>query len=112
VATQDVLVEETSSYETFASSGLKGLGSTTLDSFKLQSYNDGAIEPEPIITVYVCVDVTNVDVLDANGISIVNQNGRARLPFEASFISDDTTGNGKLILAAKELWTGEDFCEI
>jgi hypothetical protein len=112
VATDEILQAETSSYETFASSGLTGLGSTILDSFALQSHDPGATAPEPLITVYACIDVTNVDVLDANGISIVNQEGRARLPFEASFVSDDKQGSNHLLLSAKELWTGEDFCAI
>jgi hypothetical protein len=112
VATEEILQDESTSYETFVSSELTGRGSTTLDSFVLQAYNPGAIAPDPTITVYACIDVTGVDVLDANGVSAVNQEGRARLPFEASFISDRQGGVDRLILSAKELWTGEDFCVI
>ena len=108
VATQEVFEFESESFATFRDSGYRSTGETKLDSLALQSYDANAKEPESIVVIYACVDVSNVDVLNAEGDSVVNQNGSARLPFEAFF----TSPNGQnLILSAKELWTGGDFCE-
>jgi hypothetical protein len=78
---------------------------TTFDSMAIQQRLDGG-RGHVVLTVYVCLDVSNVDIVDETGVSIVAEGRDSRLPLEIDL--DDIEGGLKV--SRSELWSGQDFC--
>jgi len=108
VATEDVLRFEQTGFDRVLDSGHRSVGHTKFDSMVLQQYEPLAQEGEPMVVVYVCDNLSEVDVVDATGKSVVEPGRKSRIPFEVSF---DLTEESALIVSASEGWTGEDFCD-
>ena len=110
VATQEVLDVEIEGYEQLVELGWHGVGASTLDHLTLQSFDAFAVGGKAAVTVYACVDVSGVDIQDSAGVSVVSADRPSRTPFQTTF---DTSGDGPpgLVLAAKEPWSGDDFCD-
>ncbi|MFC6355069.1 hypothetical protein [Luethyella okanaganae] len=82
-------------------------GDSTYSTYKLQLANYANVETLEIL-VYVCDDVSSVDVLGEDGVSIVSPDRPDKTPFVVEF---DHKLNNKLILSRKDLWEGETFCD-
>lgn len=89
--------------------GLHSVGRTTFDSFSIEHYDQTAIDGEAIIRAYVCIDVSEVDVLDSNGDSVVSSTRPDRSAAEVVFdwVQDPSQS---LFVAGVESWEGRDFC--
>lgn len=84
--------------EEFRKRGVHTTGRTSFDSVRAQ----GPTRDQ--VTIYVCVDVSNIDVLNAEGVSQVESSRLPRTPYVVSF-------TGTPLLVSKEiLWDGEQFC--
>jgi hypothetical protein len=91
----------------YSSAGLRTVGSTETKSFELQSW---FIQGTTFTaTAYVCDDVSGIDVLNSEGMSIVSPDRDATTPYAVTFQGDALD---ELVVSAKELWAGTDFCDV
>ena len=106
VATQEVYEKQLEGYRQTADNGWRGRGVTRLDTVSIQSYRPQSAKA--LVTIYACVDVAGVDVVDASGTSVVSPSRPDRTPFEAIFARSDSPPS--LILSGETPWLGKDFC--
>ncbi|MCU1438276.1 MAG: hypothetical protein JWP66_1363 [Naasia sp.] len=96
VATGDALAEALRSAQQYVDAAAHAVGATTVVSVELQSFDEQGHEA----TTYVCMDVDQVDVVDASGQSIVREDRPSRLLFEVQMEHH----GGALKVAQRELW--------
>jgi len=108
VAAAELVERQAVGFEEAMAAGETSFGTTTFDSMELQQYDSGAPGGDSIVTVYVCQDVSQVDVRDKQGNSVVADGRATRIPFEVAF--DLSSTQSKLIVGSTEIWTGADFC--
>lgn len=87
-------------FENFKSNGWRSVGTTTLRNFSLQQVS------ESTVVIYVCVDISDVDVVDADGNSHVSPDRPNANAHEATLEWRDD----RLIVVADEQWTGGGVC--
>jgi hypothetical protein len=87
-------------FDSFATKGWRATGNTELRNFTLQNYEGS------FVTIYVCADISNVDVLNAEGLSQVAENRTSENAHEATLESID----GNLVVIADEQWSGGGVC--
>lgn len=109
VATQEVYEAESESYAQFAEQGWHSEGVSFVDSVTLQAVDNYAFEGDAAVTVYACLDVSDTDVFDSTGRSVVSENRPDRTPFETTFAYAPSTSS-LLILSEKTVWSGDNFC--
>lgn len=100
--------EDVSIRSQFAENGWTRTGSTSFDSMTLQSHDvnaDGLTE----IRTYVCLDVSQADVLDSDGTSAAKPDRPLLLPLEVAFLAG-TEPENSLQLSESRVWSGPDFC--
>ncbi|MBH0009061.1 hypothetical protein [Salinibacterium sp. SWN1162] len=102
ITTGDFAERTLSSYKDFGAEGKKSVGNATFDSAVLQRYSSGGGNVE-IITIYLCHDVSKVDLLDSNGDSLVKPDRQARVRLEVTFDFDAV--DQKLRLSERDVWT-------
>jgi hypothetical protein len=100
VATRKQLDLDREELSKAAEMGYRSQGSTTFENMTLQSRSDN---DEAAVVVYLCEDVTSVDVVDSNGISVVSPERPNRVRYEVTF--DKLFTNSKLLVAFREPWT-------
>jgi Na+-transporting methylmalonyl-CoA/oxaloacetate decarboxylase gamma subunit len=102
----DVLKSELEGFKGFADADARTVGATSfiVHSMKSARY----LRPEQTsISLYVCEDVTGLDVIDSMGISLVSASRQPVTPFEVLFQMD---AGLQLILEDRSVWRGESFC--
>ncbi len=91
------LFDETSdSYEYLRENDWRGIGATAF-SIALQRYDTDSI------VAYTCDDMTNTDLVDATGASVVKAGRRLHLPFEVEFDPNDS-----LRIVRKDYWADRE----
>lgn len=90
----------------FASRLLHTQGATAFDSGSLQVYAEDGIG-RASLGLYLCIDVTNVRILDSSG-SDVTPDRTNRLPLVVAF--ETRSGNPNLLISGSDAWNGADFC--
>ena len=88
----------------FRSTGGSTFSNLTLQSVAVDSGN------REMVTAYVCSDVSVVDVLNEDGVSVVSPDRPDRTPFEITFELVDSR-DPRLVVASAEVWTGAGVCE-
>lgn len=106
VATPEVLAQELGSYQRLKELGWHSVGSTTLASVSLQSFDQDPEAGFATVVVYACVDIAQVDMVDTSGASVVSPSRVDVNPFQTSFKYVDDS----LLLASKDPWEGNNFC--
>jgi hypothetical protein len=101
----DALTEERESAEEFAAKGYRQTGQTVFDTLTLQQVEDGGVGVVEM-TIYVCIDVSGADIVDASGQSIAAPDRPLRLPLEVGI--DDLDGSFKV--NRSDAWSGQNFC--
>lgn len=99
LVTPALFEHEREGFATYASKGWRGIGTRTF-TLALQQYDSTGI------TAYSCDDLTNTDVVDTSGASIVSDTRENEYAFEVSFELNDRS----LVVASKELWDGGGVC--
>jgi hypothetical protein len=89
------------SYGSFEQDGKSRTGAPTASDFTLQRYSPGT-GPKEVLTVYVCRDVSNVDVLGADGVSLVREGRADRSTMQVTFDWDSTST--RLLVSDQQLW--------
>jgi hypothetical protein len=108
VAVRDALQAANNGFESFREKGYRASGMTSFDTVKLQDYEPNVQNGEDIVSVYMCLDFTQTDVLDASGKSVVREGRALRQPFEMRF--DALPGERKLVLSSRSPWTDSGQC--
>jgi hypothetical protein len=94
-------------YDEFRQASLRSVGSTTLKEISLQQVNASA--ESGAVIAYVCLDVSEVDVVDGHGRSVVESSRPPLQAFEAVF-DMSSVERGRLILASREPRRAEGIC--
>lgn len=106
VATGAALDEESDAAKRFREEGLRTIGTVTFRVHKLQSVARDA-DARTVITVYVCDDLREVDLLNAAGESMVVEGRVVDVPYIVAVTATDANN---LRVSEKELWTRDNFC--
>ena len=101
----EALDEEIAGANSFHDSGWLQTGSTSFDSVTLQRLEDQGVGSVDI-TIYVCSDVSEVDVIDSDGVSVVSEDRPPRQPLEVEMQDSD----GSLKIVRRDGWSGASFC--
>jgi hypothetical protein len=105
VASGDALANALRSAEQFREAGARSIGPTSFTVYKLQSW-DGGERQSAVVTVYICDDVSAVDVQGSDGKSLVAPDRPNRTPFEIQV----AVGDSQSRLQSKNVWMGSNFC--
>jgi len=99
---------DVSAAQLFDDRGWRKIGRTLFDSIRLQTSavnNKGDWE----VRAYLCLDVSDSDVVDDRGISVAKANRPLRLPLEVEFVTNPSVKNS-LLIQKSNVWSGSDFC--
>ncbi len=107
VATGAALAGELETAESYASNGYRSIGTSKFDTLSIQNVED--VNQGALVTVYLCADVSDVDVVSADGNSVVNADRRDRIPLEVGLLSSEEDAS-KLLVSRSKVWSGADFC--
>jgi hypothetical protein len=89
--------------------GHRSTGKTTFDNLRLQQVNENATDGKGVVIIYLCSDVSQVDVLDASDVSQVNDGRLERIAFEVGF--DWEPGQvGVLTVSSRYVWDRGGVC--
>jgi hypothetical protein len=103
--TEEQLQNELESAAFYQENEIHSVGSPTVISFELQQYFEAADGAE--VVAYVCLDVSRVSVLDADGHDVTPLDRHAVVPLEVAFVADRTD---RVLISSSELWSGDSFC--
>jgi hypothetical protein len=104
VATGDFLDASIAGFENVREKGWHSIGHSTFDSLELQRIDSS---PSGIVSAYLCGDVSGVEVVDSDGVSVVAADRPDRTYFEVIFDLDVATG--RLLVASRQVW-GDGKC--
>ena len=98
------LSEDTRGFAEVERLGLHSIGATTYDGVELQQFDRESEEGKGVVTIYVCQDVSLVDVFDASGSSVVRTNRPDRTRFEVKFDGDSESSGLSLRVSGVVPW--------
>ncbi|WP_148040180.1 glycosyltransferase family protein [Cryobacterium tepidiphilum] len=96
-------------YSRARSNGWHSTGESAFDNLTLQSVDESAPHGVAVISAYLCSDVSEVDVLNRSGKSIVAASRKVRIPFLVTF-DLQSSGSADLVVGSREVWEGEGVC--
>jgi len=108
VAVREARKAAINGFRSFMKNGYRATGLTRFDTFELQEYEPGASDGEDVVSVYMCLDFSQTDVLDSSGRSVVTPGRALRQPFQLRF--DNAAGADKIVLSSREPWTDSGQC--
>jgi hypothetical protein len=108
-ASPEVAEIEMASVAEFDENDYQLVGRAQITNATLQSHAGDDQRALPPVTLYVCVDVTEVDVLDRTGNSVVKPTRPDATTFEVT-VDQLSQGSGHLIVVSKTVWRGETIC--
>lgn len=101
VATGEFLDASVAGFEMVQEDGWTSTGGTVFRNLELQSFDP--FSPIGVLTVYVCEDVSAVDVFDATGASVVSPGRPDTTTLQATF----DLVEGSLLISGREAWSNE-----
>jgi len=90
VATGQQLEADKANLTELTGKGYRSVGTTTFEMLELQQTASDEMVGDPSVIAYVCEDVSGVDVVDSNGVSVVQSNRPNRVRFEVAFDGEPT----------------------
>jgi len=105
VATGKQLSDDTAGFFEIRERGYRSVGSTSFTEIELQQYEADADALQSVATVYLCEDVSKIDVFDGGGVSVVQPDRPDRTKFEVTFDRSGSSSAG-LLVASREVWAG------
>ncbi|PRY67712.1 hypothetical protein B0I08_106321 [Glaciihabitans tibetensis] len=107
-ATPDVARFEKEGVQRFVENGYQLAGRSRLTAAQFQSHSVDA-RGSHVATIYACVDISEVDVFNAKGESVVAPDRSDQTAFEVTFTQspEDRT---RLIVMANDVWEGGGIC--
>lgn len=101
-----MLQTELDGFAEFVNRGARTVGSTEFTVFDVQSAAYSSVEATAIM-LYVCEDVSGIEILDSSGASLVSPGRIPVTPFAASLALGS---QGVLVVENRVVWVGENFC--
>jgi hypothetical protein len=108
LSTGSVHKEDAISIELFETQQWQQTGTVTFDSMRLQSSAQTNLDAWEI-RVYACLDVSQTDVLDSQGLSTIPSDRPLRMPLEISFVTLPNNPD-TLLISESTVWSGTNFC--
>jgi hypothetical protein len=100
--------EEKKGIQEFVTKGYKVAGRASVTNAVLQSrVNDSGLKK--VVTLYVCMDVSGIEVVDSTGTSIVEDTRPDRAALEVTFDAQKEKLT-ELVVASKSAWNGGGVC--
>lgn len=90
----------------YRENGIFTRGETKFDSVELQSYS-GSNARDVEVTLYVCSDLSSIQLVNSSGVDVTPPNLVARSPMEIT-LSLGTSRD--LVIERSQSWPGKDFC--
>ena len=107
VVTGSQLAADLSGFASAREAGVHSVGSTTFESVVLQQYNN-AHSKNDVVSIYLCENVSSVDVLNASGVSIVTAGRPNRVKYQVTF-DRSKEPSLDILVASKSAW-GDGKC--
>jgi hypothetical protein len=107
-AGEEALAQAIADAREFSAAGYRTTGTTSLVSISLQFHNAHAVGDEEVVRAYVCEDVSQVDLLDRDGKSLVSPTRPNVTPFEAAFIRSEPGRD--LVVSSRQIWDDVSVC--
>jgi len=104
VATQAQYEYEKAGYDMALSRGYHSTGGSAFDSVTLKERDDRGT-----ITVFLCEDVSGVDIRDSDNVSVVPSGRPDRFPLVVSFVAADSA-ESRLRVSEVQDWNEDNFC--
>lgn len=103
--TPEQWAEELAGMKEWSDSGNMSVGASTFDRVTLQQYTS---DPDLYqLTVYLCVDVSAVKVLDSTGSDVTRDDRINRYPLEVGF---EASAPDDVLIARSEVWLDASYC--
>jgi hypothetical protein len=107
VAVGNLVQDDLNGYQTFKAKSWHTVGSSKIAAFKAEFVDRNATQStRAALVAYVCEDISQVDVIDASGVSVVSSTRPNVQGFEVNFDLVDSS----LFPSDREPWTGSNFC--
>lgn len=104
--TAEQWAKELEGLKEWSDSGNTSAGASTFDTVTLQQYNSGLERPDSL-TVYLCVDVSAVRVVDSKGSDITPETRIDRYPLEVGF---EASAPNDVLITRSESWLDASYC--
>jgi hypothetical protein len=108
LASRKALADQRSSAKSFKEKGYTSVGEVSFSNPTLQHFSH-SMDGIDAVTIYVCLDVSKLDVVDASGQSAVSATRPDRQAFEVSFDERMEKPKG-LVVASTDAWSGVGIC--
>jgi hypothetical protein len=108
-ASPDVAAIEMASVEEFVANDYQLVGRARVTNTTLQSHAGSNSTVELPVAFYVCVDITEVDVLDRDGVSVVEPTRPDSSTFEV-IVDQRHENSSELEVVSKNVWAGKGVC--
>lgn len=102
VATGEFLTDEIAGFERVRENGWRSVGLTTYRNVVLQTYSE--LDRVGVVGIYVCEDVSAVDVIDSAGVSVVSS---ARPDTTTLQVLFDLSASDGLLISSREAWSND-----
>lgn len=107
LSTGEAHENEVASLAKWEADGWYATGTTTFDSMRLQSVElEKGVQK---VRTYLCLDISQGDVLDSNGNSVARPDRPLRLPLEVDFDAKSPEPTD-LRISRSDVWSGKNFC--
>jgi hypothetical protein len=103
---EDYFPQEVHQYDDYRDAHAHSVGNTTFLVASAQRM-DYQSESRTSISLYICDDVSGINVLDESGQSLVSESRVTITPFEVSFVMN---GDGTLVVDSRDVWKRQNFC--
>jgi hypothetical protein len=109
VVSEKMAVSEMTGFAQARAEGLRSIGKSIFDTISIQSVDQAPVDGTGAVTVYLCSDVSGVDILNAIGTSVVSPSRTERTRFEVTF-DLSTRGINQLVVGSRSVWTSGGLC--
>ena len=104
----DLAASEVASFASLKDRSLRGVGETSYANFSLQQVSTDPSDKE-IVTAYVCSDLSETDVVDDTGESVVDPDRPDRTAFVITFDLSSVDPSA-LVVSSITVWDGGGVC--
>lgn len=109
VATGEALRGAHSGYQEFRTKELRSVGLSKIDHLTIQRFSGSSADGKDLVSIYACLDVSSVEVLNKSGDSVVSPQRPARQSFQVS--EDWDKVKQLLVVSSREPWADGGVCE-